>query len=236
GASAVIDDLNYDVNWLNRDGKFVTTLEYPRWAWLESLINACVHRSYSFSGTEITVKFFPERLEIESPGGFVPPVNEKTIYSTRSSRNHNLMDALRYLGYVQMAREGTKRIRQSMKDWDLPEPQFKQEAVHGVVVRVTLMNDHESRKRSTDRDVAQFFGVDVWRTLQDHEIKIVAYAFRNKQIQVSEAQRLTGRTWGTSKKDLERLTRKNLLAFVPGAYARDPKAHYIVVSGTSHAS
>lgn len=190
GASAVIDDLNYDVTWLNRDGKFVTTLEYPRWAWFESLINACVHRSYSFSGTEVTVKFFPERLEIESPGGFVPPVNEKTIYSTRSSRNHNLMDALRYLGYVQMAREGTKRIRQSMKDWDLPEPQFKQEALHGVVVRVTLMNDHESRKRSTDRDVAQFFGVDVWRTLQDHEIKIVAYAFRNKEIQVSEAQRL----------------------------------------------
>jgi ATP-dependent DNA helicase RecG len=93
------------------------------------------------------------------------------------------------------------------------------------------MNDHESRKRSTDRDVAQFFGVDVWRTLQDHEIKIVAYAFRNKEIQVSEAQRLTGRTWGTSKKDLERLTRKNLLTFVPGAYARDPKAHYIVNKG-----
>lgn len=228
GSTELIEDLNYDVTWLNKDGKFVTTPEYPKWAWHEALINACVHRSYSFSGTEITIKFFPERLEIESPGGFVPPVNENTIYKTRASRNHHTMDALRYLGYVLMAREGTRRIRESMQDWGLPDPQFKQEAIYGVVVRVTLRNDHETRKRSTDRDVAQFFGVELWKSLQEHEIKIVAYAFRNKRIQVSEAQRLTGRTWSTSKKDLERLARKGVLIFVQGEFQRDPKAHYAI--------
>lgn len=67
----------YDVTWLNKDGKFVTTPEYPQYAWLEALVNACVHRSYSFSGTEITVKFFPDRMEVESPGGFVPPRERK---------------------------------------------------------------------------------------------------------------------------------------------------------------
>ena len=202
-AASLIDDMIYDVTWLNKEGKFVTTPEYPRWAWFEALVNACVHRSYSFSGTEITVKLFPERMEIESPGGFVPPVNENTIYHTRAARNPHFMDALRYLGYVRMAREGTRRIRESMKDWGLPDPLFRQEALHGVLVRVTLMNDHETRKRATDRDVAQFFGVDTWKTLQEHEIKIAAYAFRNEQIQVSEAQRITGRTWATSKKDLD---------------------------------
>jgi predicted HTH transcriptional regulator len=92
------------------------------WAWFESLVNACVHRSYSFSGTEITIKVFPDRMEIESPGGFVPPVNEKTIGFTRSSRNHHLMDALRYLGYVRMAREGVRRIRESMSQSPEPTP------------------------------------------------------------------------------------------------------------------
>jgi ATP-dependent DNA helicase RecG len=67
------------VTYLNQEGKFVETDEYPLWAWFESIVNACVHRSYNFSGTEITVKFFVDRLEIESPGGFVPPVNEQTI-------------------------------------------------------------------------------------------------------------------------------------------------------------
>ncbi|MBI1620376.1 ATP-binding protein [Aquamicrobium zhengzhouense] len=228
GVSDAIQELNYNVTWLNSEGKFVTTTEYPRWAWLEALVNACVHRSYSFSGSEITVKFFPERLEIESPGGFVPPVNETTIYHTRAARNHHFMDAMRVLGYVQMAREGTRRILQSMKDWGLPDPIFKQEAVHGVLVRVTLMNDHESRKRATDADVASHFGVALWRRLQEHEIKIAAYTFRNGKIQVTEAQRLTGRTWATSKKDLERLRRNGVLDFVAGAYSRDAKAHYIL--------
>jgi ATP-dependent DNA helicase RecG len=225
-ASEVISSSIYDVTWLNGDGKFVTTPEYPRWAWFESLVNACVHRSYSFSGSEISIKLFPDRLEVESPGGFVPPVNEKTIYSTRSTRNYHFMDALRYLGYVRMAREGTRRIRESMREYGLPEPVFKQEALHGVVVRVTLMNDHETRKRATDRDVALHFGVELWRTLQEHEIKIAAYAFRNGSIQVSEAQRVTGRTWQTSKKDLDRLTVKGVLEFSPGKYVRDPKAVY----------
>ncbi|MGR9239040.1 ATP-binding protein [Rhizobium leguminosarum] len=227
-STELIRELNYDVTWLNPDGKFVTTPEYPQWAWFEALVNACVHRSYSFSGSEITVKFFPSRLEIESPGGFVPPVNETTIYHTRAARNHHFMDAMRVLGYVRMAREGTRRIRESMKEYGLPEPKFQQEVVHGVVVRVVLENDQKSRKRATDADVAAHFGVQTWRRLQDHEIQIAAYTFRNGQIQVSEAQKLTGRTWATSKKDLERLVRSGILEFVPGAYIRDSKAHYVL--------
>ncbi|MES2757118.1 MAG: ATP-binding protein [Pseudomonadota bacterium] len=226
GAQELIAGQIYDVTWLNKDGKFVTTPEYPKWAWFEAVVNACVHRSYSFSGTEITVKLFSDRMEIESPGGFVPPVNEKTIYHTRSSRNHHLMDALRHLGYVRMAREGTRRIRESMQEYQLPAPLFKQEALHGVVVRVTLRNDQETHKRASDKDVAVHFGVELWKQLEEHEIKIVAYAFRNSTIQVSEAQRLTGRTWATSKKDLERLVSKNILIFEPGAYTRDSKARY----------
>ncbi|MDT0355656.1 ATP-binding protein [Herbaspirillum huttiense F1] len=222
----------YDVTWLNKDGKFVTTPEYPQWAWLEALVNACVHRSYSFSGTEITVKLFPDRMEIESPGGFIPPVNEKTIYYTRASRNHYLMDALRYLGYVRMAREGTRRIRDTMQEYQLPEPLFQQENLHGVVVKVTLRNDQATRKRASERDVALHFGVDLWRKLEEHEIKIVAYAYRNETIQVSEAQRVTGRTWATSKKDLDRLAKKGLLIFEPGNYVRDPKAKYRIVKPT----
>lgn len=227
-ASTLIEEALHTVTWLNQEGKFVTTPEYPHWAWFEALVNACVHRSYSFSGTEITVKIFSDRMEIESPGGFVPPVSEATIYQARAARNAHLMDALRYLGYVQMAREGTRRIRESMKEYGLPDPQFTQEVLHGVVVRVRLMNDSESRKRATDRDVASHFGVDIWKTLQEHEVKIAAYTFRNGAIQVSEAQRLTGRTWATSKKDLDRLCRKNVLRFMPGQYQRDPKAHYVL--------
>ncbi|MFZ1416036.1 MAG: ATP-binding protein [Defluviicoccus sp.] len=214
----------FKVTYLNQGGKFVETDEYPLWAWFEAIVNACVHRSYSFSGTEITVKFFADRLEIESPGGFVPPVNEQTIYTLRASRNYHLMDALRYLGYVRMAREGVRRIRASMNESELPDPIFKQESLHGFVVRVTLMN--AMRSRAIDRDVALYFGIDTWRSLNEIEIAIMGFAFRNKMVHVSDAARITGRTWQTSKKDLERLAKKGLIHFEGGAFIRDSSAHY----------
>ncbi len=228
-ADSEIPSIIHDVTWLNKDGKFVTTSEYPRWAWFEAIVNALVHRSYSFSGSEITVKLFTDRLEVESPGGFVPPVNAENVYTMRASRNTHLMDALRYLGFVRMTREGTRRMRESMEEWNLPAPSFSQETLNGVSVRVALRNDHEMRKRATDRDVAAYCGVDVWKSLAEHEIAIIGYAFNNGTVQVNEAAKLTGRQWNTSKKDLGRLSAKGLLEFNPGRFPRDPKAHYKTV-------
>ncbi|WP_156323301.1 ATP-binding protein [Bosea sp. AAP35] len=225
---SIINTLVHDITWMNDEGKFITTKEYPVDAWFEALVNACVHRSYSFSGAEVTIKLFEDRLEVESPGGFYPPVTEKNIYEVRAARNHHLMDALRSLGYVRMAREGTRRMRESMRRWALPEPAFRQQSIHGVVVRVLLQNNIELRKRETDRDFVNFFGGDLWLELPEHERKIASFALRNTNINVSDAQRITGRTWKTSKKDLERLVEKKVLIFVPGMYERDPQAHYSV--------
>lgn len=81
---------------------------------------------------------------------------------------------------------------------------------------------------ASDRDVALFFGVEVWKTLQEHEISLVAHVYRNRTIHVSDASRITGRTWATSKKDLERLVRKGVLECVSGQYTRDYKSDYIL--------
>ena len=85
------------------------------------------------------------------------------------------------------------------------------------------------RKRSTDKDVAAYCGVEKWRSLAEHEIAIIGWAFNNGTIQVNEASKLTGRQWNTSKKDLERLVRKGLLEFKAGRFQRDPKAHYAII-------
>jgi ATP-dependent DNA helicase RecG len=221
-----IDSILYDFTWMNDQGKFITTKEYPYHAWFEALVNACVHRSYTFSGTDITIKLFADRLVIESPGGFCPPVNERNIYDVRASRNPILMNALYRLGFTRMAREGTRRMRDSMREWQLPEPTFEQEAVHGVLVRVTLQNNREFRKRVLDQDVVEYIGIERWRHLTDDERNLATYAFRNTTVNVSDAQRLIGRTWKTCKIVLNRMAEKGVLVFVSGRYERDAKAHY----------
>jgi len=40
----------------------------PEDAWLEGVVNAAVHRSYSLAGSHIRVEIFSDRIEIQSPG------------------------------------------------------------------------------------------------------------------------------------------------------------------------
>ena len=222
----ILENLIYDFTWLDNDGKFVTTKEYPRTAWFEALVNAVAHRSYIFSGTDITIKFFDDRMEMENPGGFCPPVSPENIYEVRASRNAFLMDAMYLLDYVKMAREGTRRMATSMEQYGLPAPEFTQEAVHGLLVRVVLKNDSEYRRRAGATEVIDAFGSEVWRTFDEDEQKLAEISVRNGEINVSDAQKAIGRTWHTAKKKLMRMVGKGALDYVHNQSERDPKAHF----------
>lgn len=113
-----------------------------------------------------------------------------------------------------------------MREWQLPEPSFEQEAVHGVLVKVTLRNNKDFRKRVLDQDVVEYFSIDAWRQMNDDERNVAAFAFRNNTVNVSDVQRVIGRTWKTCKNLLDRMAEKRILVFVSGRYARDAKAHY----------
>ncbi len=52
---------------LVKGGKFENFPEYLEFAWQEVISDAVIHRAYSITGTDIQVKMFNERQEIESP-------------------------------------------------------------------------------------------------------------------------------------------------------------------------
>jgi hypothetical protein len=101
---------------LDKKMKFFPQPEYPKPAWYEAIVNACVHRSYGngMKTMPIFVKMFDDRLVIESPGAFPAFVTPENIYESHIPRNPWLMDALFYIGYVQCAHEGTRRIRDTL--------------------------------------------------------------------------------------------------------------------------
>lgn len=69
-----------------RDGdkgkRFYPTPEYPKTAWYEALVNACVHRSYGngMKNVDTIVRVFDDHLDIESPGPLPPFVTPENIY------------------------------------------------------------------------------------------------------------------------------------------------------------
>jgi ATP-dependent DNA helicase RecG len=50
--------------------------EYPADALREAIVNAVAHRDYSMPGTEIQIRLFSDRLEIQSPGQSLVPIEE----------------------------------------------------------------------------------------------------------------------------------------------------------------
>lgn len=222
-----------DFSRLGGDGLFYSAPEYPEDAWYEALVNACVHRSYGLKNMNIFVKMFDDKLVIESPGGFPPLVTPENIYMSHHPRNPTLMRAMFYMGLVKEHAEGTKRMRDTMQQMKLPEPNFQQtEAGIGFSqVRVTLRNHIKQRKVWVDSDVSFALGEALAKNLTPEEKRILNFVAEHGKINVVQAHRLLPNLakWHSAKRALERLVVKGLLKHIHSeTVERDSKAHYVL--------
>lgn len=112
---------------LDSTGHFNGTDLVPRDAWLEGLVNAVIHRSYSLAGDHIRVEIFPDRIEIESPGRFPGLVDpSKPLEIRRFARNPRIARVCADLRIGQELGEGIKRIFEEMRKVGLTDPVYKQ--------------------------------------------------------------------------------------------------------------
>lgn len=99
----------------------------PRDAWLEGLVNAVIHRSYSLAGDHIRVEIFPDRVEIESPGRFPGLANpNRPLEISRFARNPRIARVCADLRIGQELGEGIRRIFEEMRRVGLQDPVYKQ--------------------------------------------------------------------------------------------------------------
>jgi len=211
-------------------GKFYTAPEYPESAWYEAIVNACVHRAYSngLKNTNIFLKMFDDRLEIESPGPFPPFVTPENIYEVHMPRNPYLMRALWYMDFVKCAHEGTRRIRASMQEMNLPDPEFSQQEVKKALVRVTLRNNIKLRKVWFDSDVVELLGRTLAQNLTENQKRCINFVAEHQKISVSDAQRLTGLSWPAAKRMLTDLANKRIFEHEHSPKDRDPLARFVL--------
>jgi ATP-dependent DNA helicase RecG len=114
---------------LTEGGRFEGLPVIPRDAWLEGVVNAVLHRSYSAAGDHIRVEIFPDRMEISSPGrfpGLVDPTRPLEI--TRYARNPRIARVCSDLGIAQELGEGIRRIYAEMRRRGLTDPIYSQTA------------------------------------------------------------------------------------------------------------
>lgn len=112
---------------LRSTGRFGDVPLVPEDAWLEGIVNAVVHRSYSMVGDHIRVEIFDDRIEISSPGRFPGLVDlGDPLTATRFARNPRIARVCADLNFGQELGEGIRRIFEEMRHAGLTDPVYRQ--------------------------------------------------------------------------------------------------------------
>ena len=90
--------------------------DYPMAAVREALLNAIIHRDYSFNGSTL-VNIYDDRIEFVSLGGLVPGLSmEAVLMGVSQSRNAYLANVFYRLKLVESYGTGIKRIKALYKN------------------------------------------------------------------------------------------------------------------------
>ena len=127
--------------YLGHDGIFVTEEEYNEFVRTEIVVNAATHRDYGIKGTDIQIKMFDDRLEVDSPGTFAGMVKKENIRYTHFSRNPKIAAFLKDYGYVKEYGEGVDRMCRELEAVGLPDPEFNSNT---FILKTTILSaSHE---------------------------------------------------------------------------------------------
>lgn len=194
---------------LTESGRFQGTSIIPRDAWLEGLVNAVVHRSYSMSGDCVRVEIFPDRLEITSPGRF-PGLADPTkpLAISRHARNPRIARVCSDLGITQELGEGIRRIFAEMRRRGLTDPLYTQSA---GAVRLSLSS-------------ADAVPADVRAELPARALAVLdALRVADRPLGTGQVAELLGMARPTAGRHLHLLRDAGLVVW-DGESAKDPRA------------
>lgn len=128
-AREVVRELQPARRALAASGRFENVPLVPEDAWLEGLVNAAVHRSYSLAGDHIRVEVFDDRIEVSSPGRFPGLVDlSSPLHATRFARNPRIARVCADLQFGQELGEGIRRMFEEMRLAGLEDPVYRQTA------------------------------------------------------------------------------------------------------------
>lgn len=126
-AQNVIGEMLPKVRRLTGEGLFEDENLIPHDVWLEGLVNAVIHRSYSMSGDHIRFEMYPGRIEVSSPGrfpGLVDPDKPESI--ARFARNPLIARVTAELRIDQELGEGIRRMFAGMRRVGFTDPVYRQ--------------------------------------------------------------------------------------------------------------
>ncbi len=142
-------DLNNQLNSTFKGLTRIDSRDYSESAIREALLNAIIHRDYSFSGSTL-VSVFSDRLEIVSLGGLVPGLEPEDIFEGISqTRNTGLANIFYRLKYVEVYGTGIRKIRKECETFGVTASFH----ITNAAFRIVIPNRHTAALAAPELDV-----------------------------------------------------------------------------------
>ncbi|WP_022911028.1 ATP-binding protein [Aestuariimicrobium kwangyangense] len=210
-AAAAIEQWAPKVQALAPSGHFEARPIIPRDVWLEGLVNAVLHRSYSIAGDHVRVEIFPNRIEIENPGRFPGLADpSRPLAISRYARNPRIVRVCSDLGIARELGEGIKRIFTQMRSLGLTDPIYSQGTGS---VRLVL-----SSADALDEDVRASLPKAARRILD-------VLRLEGRPLSTGQVAELAGVARPTASRHLQSLRALGLVTW-DGQSPRDPRASW----------
>jgi ATP-dependent DNA helicase RecG len=172
--------------------------DYPLEAIREALLNAVIHRDYFKYNVQTQIKIFNDWIWFFNIGGLPEGITLEQLKTTHPSvaRNPLIVHIFYLAGLIEEYGSGIGRIMDSLKEANLPEPEFKEEFAG---FSLYLRKDYYTEERPKETG------------LNDRQIKAVMYVKENGKITNKEYQELNNIKKRQTSEDLAFLENKGVL-------------------------
>ena len=199
---------------LGGEGAFEDVALVPRDVWLEGIVNAAVHRSYSMIGDHIRVEIFDDRIEISSPGRFPGLVDlNHPLETMRFARNPRIARVCADLSLGQELGEGIRRMFDEMRQAGLNDPIYRQTSGS---VELQLLAEPVDRRLD--------------ERLPEHARAIARMLRSEGRMSTGEVKEALGISRPLAQKELRTLADAGVVEWV-GKSPKDPRAYWRLKSG-----
>jgi len=95
--------------------------DYPIPALREAVINAIIHRDYHFDNSHIYIHMYPDRVEIQNPGGLPHGITLENLSKRSVRRNRLIADLFHRAGLIEKVGSGIDRMKQALRANNNPD-------------------------------------------------------------------------------------------------------------------
>lgn len=189
--------------------------EIPETALKETIINALSHRDHYDKGAKATIELFNNRVEVSNPGGLTSAISLADFGTKSHSRNPLIFGLFVRIRMVEQVGSGLGRIKDQMKEAELPEPQFKTEGMFTVV----LQRPEKSSGKSSGKvfpenwsEVKELLIRKAPTKIGKSSLKILEMVYHDQYVTIPEMAKSIDITERAIEKYIQKLKEQDLIA------------------------